>query len=52
MLNMQRLNLKGTVAFAALALMTACSKEEAPPPPPTPTVGVVNVAEESVVLTS
>jgi membrane fusion protein (multidrug efflux system) len=40
------------VAFAALALMTACSKEEAPPPPPTPTVGVVNVAEESVVLTS
>ncbi|MGW8281131.1 efflux RND transporter periplasmic adaptor subunit [Sphingomonas aurantiaca] len=49
---MQRLNLKGTVAFAALALMTACSKEEAPPPPPTPTVGVVNVAEESVVLTS
>lgn len=52
MLNMQRLNLKGTVAFAALALMTACSKEEAPPPPPAPTVGVVNVAEESVVLTS
>ncbi len=52
MLNMQRLNLKGTVAFAALALMTACSKEEAPLPPPTPTVGVVNVAEESVVLTS
>ena len=36
MLNMQRLNLKGSVALAALALMAACSKEEAPrrrPPP-------------------
>ncbi|HXH15123.1 MAG TPA: efflux RND transporter periplasmic adaptor subunit [Sphingomonas sp.] len=49
---MQRLNLKGSVALAALALMTACSKQEAPPPPPTPTVGVVTVAQESVVLTS
>ncbi|WP_380783356.1 efflux RND transporter periplasmic adaptor subunit [Sphingomonas sp. R86520] len=49
---MQRLNLKGSVALAALALMAACSKEEAPPPPPTPTVGVVTVAQESVVLTS
>lgn len=52
MLNMQRLNLKGSVALAALALLSACNKEQAPPPPPTPTVGVVTVAEEPVVLTS
>jgi len=52
MLNMQRLNLKGSAAFAALALLSACGKEQAPPPPPTPTVGVVTVGEESVVLTS
>lgn len=52
MLNMQRLNLKGSVALAALALMAACSKEEAPPPPPTPTVGVVTVAQEAVTLTT
>ncbi|MCP8891143.1 efflux RND transporter periplasmic adaptor subunit [Sphingomonas faeni] len=49
---MQRLNLKGSAAFAALALLSACGKEQAPPPPPTPTVGVVTVGEESVVLTS
>ena len=52
MLNMQRLNLKGSAAFVALALLSACGKEQAPPPPPTPTVGVVTVGEESVVLTS
>lgn len=52
MLNMQRLNLKGSVALAALILLSACGKEQAPPPPPTPTVGVVTVGEESVVLTS
>jgi len=46
------LNLKGSAAFAALALLSACGKEQAPPPPPTPTVGVVTVGEESVVLTS
>ncbi|RZM19844.1 MAG: biotin/lipoyl-binding protein, partial [Sphingomonas sp.] len=49
---MQRLNLKGSVALAALALMAACSKEETPPPPPTPTVGVVTVAQEAVTLTT
>ncbi|MEG3085049.1 efflux RND transporter periplasmic adaptor subunit [Sphingomonas sp. PB2P12] len=49
---MQRLNLKGSVALAALVLLSACGKEQAPPPPPTPTVGVVTVGEESVVLTS
>ena len=52
MLTMQRLNLKGSVALAALILLSACNKEQAPPPPPTPTVGVVTVGEESVVLTS
>ena len=52
MLNMQQLNLKGSVALFALALLSACGKEQAPPPPPTPTVGVVNVGEEAVVLTS
>jgi len=52
MLNMQQLNLKGSVALFALALLSACGKEQAPPPPPTPTVGVVTVGEESVVLTS
>ena len=52
MLTMQRLNLKGSVALAALVLLSACNKEQAPPPPPTPTVGVVTVGEESVVLTS
>ena len=49
---MQQLNLKGSVALFALALLSACGKEQAPPPPPTPTVGVVTVGEESVVLTS
>ena len=52
MLTMQQLNLKGSVALAALVLLSACNKEQAPPPPPTPTVGVVTVGEESVVLTS
>ncbi len=52
MLNMQQLNLKGSVALFALALLSACGKEQAPPPPPTPTVGVVTVGEEAVVLTS
>ncbi|RZM32238.1 MAG: efflux RND transporter periplasmic adaptor subunit, partial [Sphingomonas sp.] len=49
---MQQLNLKGSVALFALALLSACGKEQAPPPPPTPTVGVVTVGEEAVVLTS
>ena len=43
---------KGSAALGAIALLSACSKEEAPPPPQTPTVGVVTVGEESAVLTS
>jgi len=43
---------KGSVAICAIALLSACGKEEAPPPPPTPTVGIVTIGEESVVLTS
>ena len=44
----------GSAALGAIALLSACSKEQAapPPPPPTPTVGVVNVTEEPVVLTT
>jgi membrane fusion protein (multidrug efflux system) len=43
---------KGSAALGAIALLSACGKEQAPPPPPTPTVGVVDVAEEPVTLTS
>ncbi len=49
--NMRRLDIKGSVALGALALVMACS-EPAPPPPPTPTVGVVTVAQDSVTLTT
>ena len=49
--NMRRLDIKGSVALGALALVMACS-EPAPPPPPTPTVGVVAVTEEAVTLTT
>lgn len=43
---------KGSAALGAIALLSACGKEQAAPPPPTPTVGVVNVTEEPVVLTT
>jgi membrane fusion protein (multidrug efflux system) len=48
---MRRTNYLQTAALAALTITAACSKP-APAPPPTPQVGVVQVTEQSVTLSS
>jgi membrane fusion protein (multidrug efflux system) len=48
---MRRINIMGSVAFAALVMTGACSKSP-PPPRPTPTVGIITVKQEPVTLTT
>ncbi|TXC71958.1 efflux RND transporter periplasmic adaptor subunit [Sphingomonas ginsenosidivorax] len=48
---MRRSDITGSMALGAFVLVAACSKP-APAPPPTPQVGVVQVTEQSVTLSS